>query len=164
MLAQIVLFDGFDPLDVVAPYEVLGAGGLLAGGALTTELVSAEGPRDVPAGMGLLSLRAAGRLDPGRADLVLLPGTAGRISDDGGDDTVPAILGRALGTGLTPLLGEACGRPGLTTATVCGGSMLLAMAGLIGNRRATTHPADSAHWPRRASTPSRPASSTTVTW
>ena len=23
MLAQIVLFDGFDPLDVIAPYEVL---------------------------------------------------------------------------------------------------------------------------------------------
>jgi putative intracellular protease/amidase len=27
MHAQIVLFDGFDPLDVIAPYEVLYAGG-----------------------------------------------------------------------------------------------------------------------------------------
>ncbi len=27
MLVQIVLFDGFDPLDVIAPYEVLSAGG-----------------------------------------------------------------------------------------------------------------------------------------
>jgi len=26
MHAQIVLFDGFDPLDVIAPYEVLWAG------------------------------------------------------------------------------------------------------------------------------------------
>lgn len=26
MHAQIVLFDGFDPLDVIAPYEVLHAG------------------------------------------------------------------------------------------------------------------------------------------
>jgi putative intracellular protease/amidase len=30
MLVQIVLFDGFDPLDVVAPYEVLGADGMAA--------------------------------------------------------------------------------------------------------------------------------------
>ncbi|MFF3459060.1 hypothetical protein ACFYXH_33045 [Streptomyces sp. NPDC002730] len=28
MLAQIVLFDGSDPLNVTAPYEVLGAGGM----------------------------------------------------------------------------------------------------------------------------------------
>lgn len=27
MHAQIALFDGFDPLDVIAPYEVLYAGG-----------------------------------------------------------------------------------------------------------------------------------------
>jgi hypothetical protein len=41
---QIVLFDGFDPLDVVAPYEVLYAGGTATNGAVTVELVSAEGP------------------------------------------------------------------------------------------------------------------------
>ena len=87
MLAQIVLFDGFDPLDVIAPYEVLTAGGMVAGGALTVELVSAEGAREVPSGVGLLSLRAVGVLDPERADLVLVPGAAGRISDDGGEDT-----------------------------------------------------------------------------
>jgi putative intracellular protease/amidase len=45
--AQIVLFDGFDPMDVVGPYEVLYAGGLASGGALSVELVSAEGPRTV---------------------------------------------------------------------------------------------------------------------
>jgi putative intracellular protease/amidase len=33
MHAQIVLFDGFDPLDVIAPYEVLYAGGTASGGA-----------------------------------------------------------------------------------------------------------------------------------
>jgi hypothetical protein len=31
MLVQIVLFDGFDLLDVAASYEVLGAGGMAAG-------------------------------------------------------------------------------------------------------------------------------------
>ncbi|MEW2086139.1 DJ-1/PfpI family protein [Streptomyces sp. NPDC005283] len=139
MLAQIVLFDGFDPLDVIAPYEVLGAGGTVAGGALTVELVSAEGPREVPGGLGMLTLRATAALDPERADLVLVPGAAGRISDDGGADTVPAILGRSLGTPLPGLLKAACDRPGVTMTTVCGGSMVLAMAGLITGRRATTH-------------------------
>jgi putative intracellular protease/amidase len=43
MLAQIVLFDGFDLLDAVAPYEVLWAGGIAAGGALRVEFVSLEG-------------------------------------------------------------------------------------------------------------------------
>lgn len=139
MLAQIVLFDGFDPLDVIAPYEVLGAGGTIAGGALTVELVSAEGPREVPGGLGMLTLRATAALDPERADLVLVPGAAGRISDDGGADTVPAILGRSLETPLPGLLKAACDRPGVTMTTVCGGSMVLAMAGLITGRRATTH-------------------------
>ncbi|MER5461399.1 DJ-1/PfpI family protein [Streptomyces sp. NPDC002668] len=139
MLAQIVLFDGFDPLDVIAPYEVLGAGGTVAGGALTVELVSAEGPREVPGGLGMLTLRATAALDPERADLVLVPGAAGRISDDGGADTVPAILGRSLETPLPGLLKAACDRPGVTMTTVCGGSMVLAMAGLITGRRATTH-------------------------
>ena len=63
MLAQIVLFDGFDPLDVIAPYEVLYAGGMVAGGALNVELVSAEGAREVPSGTGPVSLRATARLD-----------------------------------------------------------------------------------------------------
>ncbi|WP_328666761.1 DJ-1/PfpI family protein [Streptomyces sp. NBC_00322] len=139
MLAQIVLFDGFDPLDVIAPYEVLTAGGMVAGGELTVELVSAEGAREVPSGMGMLSLRAVGVLDPERADLVLVPGAAGRISDDGGEDTVPAILGRSLNTPLPGLLKAAVERPELVMSTVCGGSMLLAMAGLIADRRATTH-------------------------
>jgi len=48
MLAQIVLFDGFDLLDVIAPYEVFCAAGLYSGGALRAELVTAEGARTVP--------------------------------------------------------------------------------------------------------------------
>jgi putative intracellular protease/amidase len=74
MLTQIVLFDGFDPLDVIAPYEVLYAGGVVTEGVLTAELVSAEGAREVPSGSGPLSLPASARLDPQRADLVIVPG------------------------------------------------------------------------------------------
>jgi len=79
MHAQVVLFDGFDPLDVVAPYEVLWAGGLATGGALTVELVSAEGPREVPSGSGGLALRATAALDPSRADLIVVPGACGPL-------------------------------------------------------------------------------------
>jgi transcriptional regulator GlxA family with amidase domain len=145
MLAQIVLFDGFDPLDVIAPYEVLYAGGMLAEGPVGIELVSAEGPRDVPSGTGPLSLRATAQLEPGRADLIVVPGAAGRLpgDDDASDaereSSIPIILGRTLQTALPPLLKAACDKPGLTVASVCGGSVILAMAGLIEGRHATTH-------------------------
>jgi putative intracellular protease/amidase len=94
MLAQIVLFDGFDPLDVIGPYEVLSAGGTVTGGGLAVELVSAEGAREVPSGIGPLSLRAAAALEPARANLIVVPGAAGRLPDDGEpqDDTIPVIL------------------------------------------------------------------------
>ncbi|MEN3608314.1 DJ-1/PfpI family protein [Plantactinospora sp. ZYX-F-223] len=142
LLAQFVLFDGFDPLDVIAPYEVLAAGGAITGGMLEVELVSAEGPRQVPSGMGLLSLEATARLEPKRADLVVVPGAAGSLpegEDDVREDSIPVILARTLDTPLPGLLKQALDRPGLTVATVCGGSMVLAMAGLISGRPATTN-------------------------
>jgi putative intracellular protease/amidase len=141
MLAHIVLFDGFDPLDVIAPYEVLAASRLVTDAAVEVELVSAEGAREVPSGLGPLSLRATARLDPARADLVVVPGALGSLPTDGepAEDSIPAILGRTLTTDLPALLGEAMARPGLTVATVCGGSLVLAMAGLLEDRPATTH-------------------------
>jgi transcriptional regulator GlxA family with amidase domain len=138
MLAQIVLFDGFDMLDVIAPYEALWAGGIAAGGALRVELVSLEGARAVPSGLGGLTLAATARLDPERADIVIVPGAAGPASGDGAD-TIPALLGRAVESGLPAVLARALATPGLTMATVCGGSLVLAMAGLLVGRRAVTH-------------------------
>lgn len=138
MLAQIVLFDGFDLLDAVAPYEVLWAGGMAAGGALRVEFVSVEGVRDVPSGPSGLKIATTAALDPQRADLIVVPGAAGPLSGDG-PDTIPALLGRAAETRLSDVLREALAKPGLTVATVCGGSILLAMAGLLSGRRAVTH-------------------------
>jgi transcriptional regulator GlxA family with amidase domain len=133
MLAQIVLFDGFDPLDVVAPYEVLAAGAAFSGGALTAELVSAEGAREVPSGLDLLTLRATTVLDPKRADLIVIPGAAAEEAE------IPAVLARTLDTGLPERLRDGLIDAKVTVATVCGGSLLLAMAGLINGRPATTH-------------------------
>ncbi|MFC9172850.1 DJ-1/PfpI family protein [Streptomyces sp. DSS69] len=161
MHAQIVLFDGFDPLDVVAPFEVLHAGGTASGGAVTVELVSAEGAREVVSGAGGLTLRATAALDPERADLVLVPGASGRVGEPedgevsgeaptyGGvvaaapgeviDQPVPVLLGRTLATDLPALLRAAMDDPSVTVATVCGGSLVLALAGLLEGRHATTH-------------------------
>ncbi|MEV7404522.1 DJ-1/PfpI family protein [Streptomyces sp. NPDC091267] len=152
MHAQIVLFDGVDPLDVIAPYEVLYAGGTVTGGALTVELVSAEGPREVVSGTGGLVLRATGALDPGRAGLVLVPGASGRVGAPGEvpdhdagegewqqDEFIPVLLGRTLNTELPRLLKAAMDNPQVTVGAVCGGSLVLAMAGLLEGRHATTH-------------------------
>ncbi|MFE5509620.1 DJ-1/PfpI family protein [Streptomyces sp. NPDC056529] len=162
MHIQVVLFDGFDPLDVIAPYEVLYAGGMASGGAVTVELVSAEGPREVISGTGGLALRAAGALDLERADVLLVPGASGRVGEPGEgpegevgagevpeegagagerkqDEFIPVLLGRTLATGLPALLERAMDDPDITVATVCGGSLVLAMAGLLEGRHATTH-------------------------
>lgn len=140
--AQIVLFDGFDPLDVIAPYEVLWAGGIAAGGALTVELVSAEGPREVAGGSGGLVLRATGILDPDTADLIIVPGAAGPIHqpEDGREiATIPILLARTMETELPALMRKALDNPRVTVATVCGGSLALAMAGLLEGRYVVTH-------------------------
>jgi transcriptional regulator GlxA family with amidase domain len=134
MRTQIMLFDGFDALDVVAPYEVLSAGGAFAGGALAVELVSAEGPREVPSGAGPLSFRATATADPREADLLVVPGAGG-----GSDDEITGNLATAAKTALPEVARAALEEPGTTVATVCGGSLLLAMAGLLTGRHAVTH-------------------------
>ncbi|ACU39225.1 DJ-1/PfpI family protein [Actinosynnema mirum] len=135
MHAQFVLFDGFDPLDVIAPYEVLGAGAALgADTAFTVEFASAEGERLVPSGVPGISLRAVAAVDAGRADLVVVPGAVVLTEDD-----VRRVFGAALATPLAGALATAVGRDGVVVATVCGGSVLLGMAGLLAGRTATTN-------------------------
>ena len=147
MHAQIVLFDGFDPLDVIAPYEVLTAGGAAAGGALTVELASADGPREVTSGTladlsGRIALRAMATLAPNRADLIVVPGALGPMragEPNATCDTIPTLLARTAETPLPGLMRQALETPKVTVATVCGGSLALAMAGLIAGRHAVTH-------------------------
>lgn len=146
MLAQFVLFDGFDPLDVIAPFEVF-----IAARAFTdqvnAELAHARGPREVRSGIPAVALMATASLDPDRADLIVVPGAVGRlpaenegtISDEERETTIPAILGRAVSSELPGSLAKALATPDTTVATVCGGSLVLSMAGLIDGRNATTH-------------------------
>src|SRR3954471_6984146 len=82
MHAQIVLYDGFDPFDVVAPFEVLAAGSEYVGGELVVTLVSAEGPRSVTSGTRGLTLTAVASLDPAKSGCVLVPGASGPVAGD----------------------------------------------------------------------------------
>jgi len=128
MHAQLLLFDGFDPLDVIAPFEVLAAGSDAVGGELLVELVSAEGARPVVSGTRGLVLNATAELDPSKPGYVIVP-----------VDTIPVLLARFGETAAVPLMSEALANPDITVATVCGGSLALAMAGLIEGRHAATH-------------------------
>jgi transcriptional regulator GlxA family with amidase domain len=138
--AQIVLFDGFDPLDVIAPFDVLVAGSDAVGGELVVELVSAEGPGPVLSGSRGLELNATAQLDPSKPGFVIVPGASGPI--DGDPDqvaTIPVLLARFGETHAVPLMRQAMANPDITVATVCGGSLALAMAGLLEGRNAVTH-------------------------
>jgi transcriptional regulator GlxA family with amidase domain len=141
MLVQIVVYDGFDPLDVIAPFEVLAAGSDAAGGAFAVELVSADGPGDVVSGTRGLTLRATARLDPDRPGYIVVPGVSGPTTGDPdhGVVTIPVLLARFGDSAAVPLLRTALGNPGVTVAAVCGGTLALAMAGLIEGRHAVTH-------------------------
>ena len=141
MHAQIVLFDGFDPLDAVAPFEVLLAGSDALGGDLQVELVSGEGPRAVISGSGGLTLQATAQLDPGKPGYVIVPGASGPVEGDPdqGVETIPVLLARFGETAALPLVRQAMANPEVTVATVCGGSLALAMAGLLDGRHANTH-------------------------
>ncbi|MEV8505504.1 DJ-1/PfpI family protein [Actinoplanes sp. NPDC051475] len=126
MHTQIVLFDGFDPLDVIAPLEVLHAAGA------SVELVSADGPRTVPSGMAAVSLRAVASVAP--TDWLLVPGAVGAS-----DAEITGRLAATLQTSLPQRLAAALADPAIRVATVCGGSLIPAMAGLIAGRAAVTH-------------------------
>lgn len=141
MNAQFVLYDGFDLLDVVGPFEVLSAGSDAAGGDLEVELVSAEGPRAVVSGVRGVTLQATAALDPDKPGFVVVPGAAGPIEGDpdAGVQTIPVLLARVGETALIPLMAAAFANPDITVATVCGGALALAMAGLLEGRTAVTH-------------------------
>lgn len=140
MYAQIVLFDGFDPLDVIAPFEVLAAGSEVVGGELVVELVSAEGPRPVISGTRGMVLQATATLDPAKPGYVIVPGASGPIEGDPDEvDTIPVLLARFGETEAAPLMRKAMANPDVTVATVCGGALALAMTGLLEGRNAVTH-------------------------
>lgn len=130
MKTQIVLYDGFDELDAVAPYEVLVAAAR-RGAPFEVELAHLEGAREVVGSQGL-AVRATAALAE-QLDLLVVPG--GRWADR--SSAVGARVEAERGA-----LPRAIGRihaDGARVASVCTGAMLLAAAGLTRGRHATTH-------------------------
>lgn len=128
---DIVLFDGVDELDAVGPLEVL-RGAAAHGADLSVRLVTRTEPLDVTGQHGL-RLRADAVYSPG-ADVLLVPG-GGWIART--EDGAWAEAER----GDWPPLLKAAADSGTVMAGVCTGVMLLARAGVIGDRPATTHAA-----------------------
>lgn len=131
MRIQIVLFDGFDELDAIAPFEVLRRAEEL-GADLHPQLVTVEGAREVTALLGL-RVHAEAALDLDHpADLLLIPGGGWNA---GGSRGVRAEIERgSLSAAITRLHAG-----GAIIATVCTGALLAAAAGLTAGRPAITH-------------------------
>lgn len=138
MYIQIVLFDGFDLLDAIAPYEVFTAAAMYSNEDITVKLVSAEGERMVTSGVNHLQIQASGNLELTCKGIILVPGASGSVHDNG-PDSVPIRLQQATDTNLSYLLNEAIKKPDILLSTVCGGSLILAMSGLLEGRHAVTH-------------------------
>ncbi|MGK2740346.1 DJ-1/PfpI family protein [Tepidicaulis sp. LMO-SS28] len=138
MHVQIILFDGFDLLDALAPFEVFEAAGLVSEARIEVELVSMDGARPVPSAPGGLAVPAVGTPDLDKADLILIPGAAGPVQPDV-EGSLLAILAREAEGPIPELAKKAFARDDVTIVAVCGGALILGMGGAITGRNAVTH-------------------------
>jgi transcriptional regulator GlxA family with amidase domain len=130
MHIEILLFEGFDELDAFGPWEVL-SGVAGASEDVTAALVTLEGVAEVRGSHGA-QVRPHGALSE-RPDLVVVPGGGWM---DGNEAGVRAEVER----GDIPAALAARHAAGTTVASVCTGAMLVAAAGLLEGRPATTNP------------------------
>jgi transcriptional regulator GlxA family with amidase domain len=120
MQTAALLYPGFTALDVVGPYEILSR---IPGAEVVFTAVEAGPVRTDMASLALTADRPLAEVTA--PDLVLVPGgpgTQAALAD-------PAVLEwlRAVDPGTT------------WTTSVCSGSLILAAAGLLNGRRATSH-------------------------
>jgi transcriptional regulator GlxA family with amidase domain len=129
----IVLYEGFDELDAIGPYEVL-ENAAEAGADLDVALYTLEPAGRVTASHGLV-VEPDSALDDlvvGDPDLVVVPGGGWT---DGTEHGARAEVER----GALPDAIAAWHRDGATVVSVCTGGMILAAAGVLDGRPTTTH-------------------------
>ncbi|WP_181791538.1 DJ-1/PfpI family protein [Streptomyces phytophilus] len=120
MQIAILLYDGLTALDAVGPYEILAR----LGGAEVVTVAAARGP--VANDVGSLALVADAALDEvASPQIVVVPGGPGQIAQMA-DGPLHEWL-------------RAVDEQTLWTTSVCTGSLILAAAGLLRGRRATSH-------------------------
>jgi transcriptional regulator GlxA family with amidase domain len=130
MNAEILLFDGFDELDAIGPWEVLG-GLAKVRDDVTARLVTLEGAREVNADNGA-TVTAHGALSE-RPHVLIVPG-------GGWLDRSPQGAWAQAERGEIPAAIATRHAGGTTVASVCTGALLVARSGILDGRRATTNP------------------------
>ncbi|MEV0584447.1 GlxA family transcriptional regulator [Nonomuraea sp. NPDC050310] len=125
MRVVIVIHEGFQLLDLAGPADVFSTAGLIQPGAYEVEIVApAAGPVTAQGGVTVQAQRAIGEVS-GEIDVLLVAGGL-QVWRTRHDDTLIGGLAR---------LASSARR----VASVCSGAVLLAHAGLLDGRRATTH-------------------------
>jgi len=137
---DILLFDGFEELDAIGPFEVLTTARDL-GAPFDVALVGAENGVVSEASRGVVTAahglrvvvdRAAGSRRP---DLLVVPG-------GGWDTRGPLGAWAQVERGVLPAQLKAWHADGIAVATVCTGALIAGAAGLFDGRPATTHHAN----------------------
>lgn len=124
MSFAIVVFDGVDELDAIAPYEVLRAAGL------DVALCMVDRPRTIEAAHGLRI--EVGATLPQRCDWLVVPG--GGWASQAVHGVRTEIASGRIASEIVRLRDA-----GASLASVCTGAMLLSAAGVLRGRRCTTH-------------------------
>jgi transcriptional regulator GlxA family with amidase domain len=116
----ILIYDRFTALDAVGPYEVLSR----LPGATVTFVAEQPGPKRTDTGGLALSADASLR-EHAHPDVVLVPGGPGEVAVRAGQPALEWL--------------RAANETSTWTTSVCTGSLILAAAGLLEGRRATSH-------------------------
>lgn len=125
---QVLMFDGVEEQDFIAPLEVLGLAGSASGGALTTTMVTTARPATITCTYGT-KVEVDKGWSPHEADVLVVPGGGYTAKDRPGVNTLIADRGflRRLAASQALPVG------------ICTGVMVLSAAGRTKGRNATTH-------------------------
>lgn len=130
MHISIIVFNGMDELDALAPYEVL-SHGINKGAPFTLDYVCSDAPCMITGNHGL-KIQVDKPLDQSRQpDLLVVPG-------GGWNDHTPRGVRHEVERGTLLSILKNAHKNGTILASVCTGAMLLAHAGLLQDRPAVT--------------------------